>query len=79
MVSHSSTAGPENRNISVRGTNKFTQTIEGIDTLYVINGWDVKLSFPKQSTAVQRTKTIDTMIAWLTSQKAMLVTTEAYY
>lgn len=79
IISHSVSNGPKNRNVAVRGTDKAVVTLEGIDALRSVNSFDVKLSFAKSSTLSERQHTVDTLIAYLTDQSAILAAAETYF
>lgn len=79
ILSHAVSNGPKNRNVSVRGTDKAVVTLEGIDALRSVNSFDVKFSFAKSSTLVERQHTVDLLIAHLTAEKAILAAAETYF
>lgn len=78
-LSHSVTQGTSNRSVRIRGVIKKVSTAEGIDVVSGISGFDVKFTFPKVTIAEDRGDVIDTLIAYLTAQRGVLVATEVMY
>lgn len=78
-LSHSVTQGTSNRSVRVRGVIKKVSSVEGIDVVSGISGFDIKLTFPKVTIKEDREEVIDTLIAYLTSQRDVLVATEVMY
>lgn len=75
VISHRVTGGPSNRNVSI----KYTHKVEGTEGILRVLGSEVKFSFPKSSTTVERECIVDAIVSFLTTQKAALVTTQPYY
>lgn len=78
-LSHSVTQGTSNRSVRVRGVIKKVSLAEGISVVSGISGFDVKFTFPKVTIAEDRGEVIDTLIAYLQSQRDILISTEVMY
>ena len=78
-LSHSVTQGTSNRSVRVRGVIKKISSVEGIDVVSGISGFDAKFTFPKVTVMADRGEVIDTLIAYLQSQRDVLIATEVMY
>lgn len=75
VFSHRVTGGPSNRNVSI----KYTHKVEGTEGILRVLGSEVKFSFPKSSTSIEREACIDAIVSFLSTQKTALVSTQPYY
>lgn len=78
-ISHKVSSGQSNRNLAIRAANKVVAAVNGIDTVVRVLSGDLKISLPRDSSSAERTKLIETMIAFLDNQKANLASTQPYY
>ncbi|DAD52623.1 TPA_asm: coat protein [ssRNA phage SRR6960551_5] len=78
-ISHKISSGSANRNLSIKSANKVVGTIDGNPAVIRVLSGDLKITFPRDSTTVERTKILDTVIGFLNSQKANLASAQAYY
>lgn len=78
-LSHLVTQGTTNRSVRVRGVIKKVSTVEGIDVVSSTASYDAKFTFPKVTTAADRGVVIDTLIAYLESQRDILIATDIMY
>lgn len=78
-ISHKVSSGPSNRNLSIKCANKVTGTIDGNPAVIRVLSGDLKITFPRDSTTLERTKLIDVFIGLLNNQKANLATAQTYF
>ena len=78
-LTHLVTQGSANRIIRVHGVLKKVNQVDTISVVAATSSFDVKLTFPKLTVLADREKVIDTMIAYLQSQRDMLVRAEMLY
>lgn len=79
QVTHLVVAGEANRNVHVNGTVKNTMVSNGVTVVSGISSFTGKLSFPKNTTLVQREEAFDTYLAFLVSNRSAITKTETFY
>lgn len=78
-LSHKVTQGSANRNVRVSGTTKSVVTTDGITLVDAVLGFELKLSYPKNTTLAERQHNVDLLIAYLSSQRTVIADTSVYY
>ena len=78
-LTHLVTQGSANRIVRVHGVLKKVDQVQSMNLVTATSSFDVKLTFPKLTVVADREKVIDTMIAYLQSQRDMLVRTEILF
>lgn len=78
-LTHLVTQGSANRIVRAHGVLKKVNQVDTTSIVVATSSFDVKLTFPKLTVVADREKVIDTLIAYLQSQRDMLVRAEILY
>lgn len=78
-LTHLVTQGSANRIVRAHGVLKKVYKANDINVVAASSSFDVKLTFPKLTVIADRERVIDTLIAYLTSQRDMLARAEILY